>query len=82
MKQKTLTMQDRKILAKRWDNGDSAVVIAVDLGFSPAAIYEELKRGDTGELDENKRRRYDPELGQTVYQQNLRKRGRRRPAKS
>lgn len=77
MKQKTLTLQDRKILAERWGNGGSAVTIAVDLGFSPAAIYEELKRGDTGELDKNKRRKYDPELGQTVYQQNLRKRGNR-----
>lgn len=77
VKQKALTLQDRKVLAERWSNGDSAVVIAVEMGFSPSAIYAELRRGDTGELDENKRPRYDPELGQTVYQQNLRSRGNR-----
>ena len=37
-KQKAITMQDRKILAERWANGENATVIAVDLGFSAAAI--------------------------------------------
>jgi len=77
MKQRTMTLQDRKAMAERWAAGESAVVIAVGLGFSPATIYAELKRGDTGELDENKRPRYDPEVGQAVYQERLRNRGRR-----
>ena len=60
-KQRTLTLRDRRVLAERWAAGDGAVNIAVELGFSPAAIYQELKRGDTGELDQNKRPKYDPE---------------------
>lgn len=76
-KQKAITMQDRKILAERWANGENATVIAVDLGFSAAAIYAELKRGSDGTLDANKRMRYDPDLGQTVYMSNLKNRGRR-----
>lgn len=79
-KQKTLSLQDRRVIARRWRNGDQAVVIAVGLGFSPAAIYAELKRGYTGQLDENMRPEYDPMQGQRVYQENLRKRGRRRTA--
>ena len=74
-------MQDRRVLARRWEAGDGAVEIAVDLGFSPAAIYSELKRGDTGELDQNKRPKYDPDKGQEVYQKNLRSRGRRKAEK-
>ena len=54
-KQKAITMQDRRILAERWANGENATVIAVDLGFSAAAIYAELKRGSDGTLDANKR---------------------------
>lgn len=37
-KQRTLTMRDRRVLAERWAAGDGAVNIAVELGFSPAAI--------------------------------------------
>lgn len=80
-KQRTLTMRDRQVLAQRWEAGDGAVNIAVELGFSPAAIYQELKRGSTGELDQNKRMKYDPEKGQAVYQANLRNRGRRPAAR-
>lgn len=38
-KQKAITMQDRRILAERWANGENATAIATDLGFSAAAIY-------------------------------------------
>ncbi len=79
-KLKGLTMQERKILADKWRDGQSAVEIAVELGRSPAAIYTELKRGDTGELDANKRPKYDPERGQEVYQVNMRNKGRRKAA--
>lgn len=79
-KLKGLTMQERRILAAKWEDGKSAVEIAVELGRSPAAIYMELKRGDTGELDANKRPKYDPERGQEVYQANMRNRGRRKAA--
>ena len=72
-----LTLKDRKVIAKRWADGDSAVAIAEGLGRSPGTIYAELTRGHTGELDRNSRPQYDPELGQAVYQANLRKRGNR-----
>ena len=77
VKQRTVTLPDRKVLAKLWAEGESPVEIAVKLGFSPSTIYSELKRGSTGELDQNQRPAYDPTLGQQVYQSNLRNRGRR-----
>ncbi len=72
-----MTLNERKILARRWERGESAVVIAKEMGFSSATVYSELKRGADGTLDENKRLRYDPELGQEAYQKALRNRGRR-----
>lgn len=72
-----LTLNDRKVIAKRWADGESAVEIAKGLGRSPGTIYAELTRGHTGELDLNSRPKYDPEQGQAVYQANLRKRGNR-----
>ena len=79
-KQKGLSMQERRYLAERWESGAPALEIAVDLGRCQATIYEELKRGNTGELDANKRIKYDPDLGQTVYHANMRNRGRRKAA--
>ena len=72
-----MTLNDRKVLARRWENGESAAAIAKDMGFSNATIYSELKRGADGTLDQNKRPSYDPELGQEMYQRSLRNRGRR-----
>lgn len=72
-----LTLNDRKVIAKRWAGGDSAVAIAKGLGRAPGTIYAELTRGSTGQLDRNSRPQYDPERGQAVYQANLRKRGNR-----
>jgi len=72
-----LTLNDRKVIAKRWADGDSAAAIAKGLGFAPGTIYAELARGHTGELDRNSRPQYDPARGQAVYQANLRRRGNR-----
>ena len=69
------------MLAMRWAAGDRAVDIAADMGFSQTTIYDELRRGSTGELDGNSRPEYDPSKGQAVYQANLRRRGRRRQNK-
>ena len=73
-----LTLNERKVIAKRWADGDSAAAIAEGLGFAPGTIYAELARGHTGELDMNSRPKYDPDRGQAVYQANLRKRGNRK----
>ena len=76
-KGKSLTLKDRKILARRWERGDKAAQIAADMGVSNATIYAELRRGFDGTLDQNSRRRYDAERGQAAFQEALRNRGRR-----
>ena len=67
-----------------WRHNASPVKIAAELEICQCTIYTELKRGyetdgATGDavLDENFRPAYSTERGQTVYQRNLRHRGRR-----
>lgn len=72
-----LTLNDRELIANGWADGDSPVSIAKGLSCSPGMVYTELTRGHTGEPDRNSLPMYDPELGQAVYQANLRKRGNR-----
>ena len=54
-----LTINDRKVMAKRWADGERAVSIAKGLGRSPGTIYAELTREHTGELDLNFRPKGD-----------------------
>lgn len=61
-----LRLEDRKIIAKRWADGDSAAAIASGLGFAIGTIYAELERGNTGKLDKNSRLRYGPAKGQAA----------------
>ena len=44
VQRKTLTMEDRKVLAEMWAAGERAAVIAVKLGVCPDTVYKELKR--------------------------------------
>lgn len=60
VQRKTLTMEDRKVLAEMWAAGERAAVIAVKLGVCPDTVYKELKRGYTGTLNELSRPAYDP----------------------
>ena len=76
VQRKTLTMEDRKILAEMWAAGERAAVIAVKLGVCPATVYKELERGYTGALNELSRPAYDPARGQAEYQRRLRNRTR------
>ena len=39
---KTMTMQDRQTLARRYAAGENVTQIAADLGMSAAAVYAEL----------------------------------------
>lgn len=73
-----LTMSDRRTLAKMYAEEKSVLEIATTLGCHPQTIYDELKRGGTGTLDENLRQAYDPELAQRTVQANLHRCGRRR----
>ena len=75
---KRLTMEDRRRIAEMYSREASTLEIAFTLNFHPATIYDELKRGSTGKLDANKRPEYDPERGQEVYQENMRRIGRMR----
>ena len=65
-----------------WGENASPVKIAAELGISQCTVYTELKRGrcvragGDVELDKNFRPAYSAERGQTVYQMNLRNRGR------
>lgn len=75
-----LTFDQRREIEALYSDGERAVDIAAKIGRSVAAIYEELKRGYTGELDGNKRPIYSADLAQTIAQENIRRRGNRRAA--
>ena len=80
---RTLTLDDRRKIEMMWGENASPVKIAAELGISQCTVYTELKRGryvragGDVELDKNFRPVYSAERGQTVYQMNLRNRGRR-----
>ncbi|MDR2502146.1 MAG: helix-turn-helix domain-containing protein, partial [Oscillospiraceae bacterium] len=55
------TPTDRRRIARMWAAYIPAELIAFDLKVNPATVHRELKRGNAdGELDENKRLKYDP----------------------
>lgn len=78
-----MTLDDRRKIEMMWGENVSPVKIATELGISQCTVYTELKRGQETDdgggvvLDENFRPAYSAERGQTVYQMNLRNRGRR-----
>ena len=78
-----MTLDDRRKIELMWGEKASPVKIAAELGISQCTVYTELKRGQETDdgggvvLDENFRPAYSAERGQTVYQRNLRNRGRR-----
>ena len=61
---KDLQLFERKRIEQMHNAGHSAEEIAVEIGVCYVTIYRELKRGDTGEMDELGRRVYDAELAQ------------------
>lgn len=77
---KYLTLQDRKTIAKMYREEARVLDIAIKIGCHPATIYEELRRGDTGKLDDRQRPEYDPKLAQSKVQEAIRRRGNRRNA--
>ena len=80
---RTLTLEDRRKIELMWRRNASPVKIAAELKISQCTVYTELKRGQETDdgggvvLDKNFRPAYSAERGQTVYQRNLRNRGRR-----
>ena len=79
---KYITFADRKQIAAWYQTNERPADIAERLGFTAAAIYRELKRGETvGDdgapvLDRNGRRAYNPVIAQQTVQANFRRRGR------
>lgn len=75
-----LTLEQRHEIEKMYASGERVVDIAARLQRSAAAIYEELKRGYTGELDGYARPKYSASLAQATAQENFRRRGNRKAA--
>lgn len=73
-----MTFDQRREIERMHNAGIRTVDIAAHIGRSVAAVYEELKRGYTGERNENKQKKYSADLAQTVFQDNIAQRGNRR----
>ena len=76
MRCKYLGPADRRLIAEKWAAYASVREIADLVGVVPKTIYQELRRGSNGALDENGRQGYSPELAQRRFQESLRRRGR------
>ena len=74
---KFLTRGDRQKIAMWHLENERPCDIAKWLKVHTATIYNELQRGQNGELDKNQRLAYDPELAQRNLQKNFKCRGRR-----
>lgn len=75
-----LTLEQRREIEKMYADGERVADIAACLKRSIAAIYEELKRGYTGELDDYARPKYSADIAQATVQESFRRRGNRRRA--
>lgn len=77
-----IDFQDRKKIAALYLSNERVADIATRLGVSTAAVYRELKRGETSDesgnvvLDRNQRRAYNPVIAQQTVQANFKRRGR------
>lgn len=77
-KYKIMTFDDRKKIAALYLQGIEIAKISEIVGVPLRTLYFELKRGENGSLDVNQRPSYDPELSERLYQENIRRRGRRK----
>lgn len=73
---KYLTFEDRQKIEVWHARGDRPLEIAARLGVHTATIYNELKRGYTGERDEQQREIYSAEQAQRTVQEHFKRRGR------
>ena len=72
---KHLTMTDRLRIEKWLKMGMKPREVADKLRVHVSTIYRELKRGETGGLDRNLRKAYNPVLAQQRVQENFKRRG-------
>lgn len=81
-KYKYITFSDRKQIAALYQSNARPADIAEKIGVTAAAIYRELKRGETvgadgaPVLDRNQRRAYNPVIAQQTVQASFGRRGR------
>lgn len=75
---RSLTIMERKRIAFLYDGGARVTEIAHEIDCHPSTIYDELRRGSTGEINGNLKPGYDPDLGQRRYDANVRRRGNRK----
>ena len=61
---KDLQLFERRRIEQMQRTGHRAEEIAAEIGVCYVTVYRELKRGDTGEMDELGRRVYSAELAQ------------------
>lgn len=67
-KYKHIMLTDRQQIEELYGAGMMPVEIAAKIGVHNATIYNELRRGDTGEIDRNGRIGYSAALAQSrVY---------------
>lgn len=76
-KYRYLSYDARKIIEKKYKKGERPEDIAKAVGANTATIYNELRRGYTGQEDENFRPGYSAEIGQRVLQERFKARGKR-----
>lgn len=74
MGKRHLTLKDRAELEALYNKGCGVEEIAAKLNVHRSTVYNELKRGDTGEMDSNGRIGYSAELAQQEIINNYRRR--------
>ena len=74
MKKRHLELKDREKLERLYAKGRRVEEIAAELKVHRSTIYNELRRGDTGEMDENGRVKYSALLAQRTTLDNYRQR--------
>ena len=76
---KIIDFEKRKVIEELYAANWSAQEIADHVGLSPATIYRELQRGNTGKLDKNGRSGYSAIKAQENAERLRKNRGKRRP---
>lgn len=74
MGKRHMTLKDRMELEALYNKDKSVAEIAARLKVHQSTVYNELKRGDTGEMDGNGRIGYSAELAQQKIIYNYRQR--------
>ena len=81
MGKRHLTLKDRAELEALYNKGRGVEEIAAKLNVHRSTVYNELKRGDTGEMDSNGRIGYSAELAQQEIINNYRRHERPEPVR-